>query len=117
VTRWLPVLMARLNDLEQGAPDEDVVLNQDSMRHAISFARRYSAGEQPSAYLVGNGNVRFLFGRDWPQIGLQFLPDRTLQYVIFVEECTLPLAGVGSETDILAILRDNSLGSLLGLEQ
>ncbi len=74
----------RIEALHNDAALDGFVVNDASERDFWSFVKSMPFGGRAEVVLVDNGNLRAIWdGDDGSHIGLQFLGNRTLQYVIF----------------------------------
>jgi hypothetical protein len=79
---WFSQLAGRVDELRVIAADEELPFCKASAEQALQFARGINASRRPSAFLVGNGNVRLLWTLGAEQIGLQFKDAGIVQYVM-----------------------------------
>lgn len=77
-------VLARVQELFELSIDEKLPFNQASKYHLFLFLNKLKWNIRPSVFLVGNGNLRLLWleERDLRQVGIQILPDGTLQCVL-----------------------------------
>ena len=94
----------RIRELDDFARSEGFHVNPASERTFWRFFERHPFGAQPGFVLLDNGNLRATWGDMKPtHIGLQFLPNDQIQYVIFARPPLLsrrdarPRAGRGCE--------------------
>ena len=75
----------RIEELREYGEDEGVAINQASERDFWSFVKSLPvASRKGSLVLMDNGNLRALWkGKQESHLGLQFLGDRMVEYVIF----------------------------------
>ncbi len=107
-TVWLERLIERVRELKELSADEDLAFSQSSADEAIGFAKGIRAYRLPSAFLLGNGNVRLLWTSGKAQIGLQFLGGGTIQYVMFADRLAGTATHMGTD-DGDTILRQISV--------
>jgi hypothetical protein len=81
--QWQDLLIGRFNELRELAAEEGLPFSEKSAAYALQFALKIVASVRPGAFLLGNGNVRLLWSRKSEQIGLQFLTDGSVQFVLF----------------------------------
>ena len=75
---------ARIDVLRIAAAPEGIELNEASVRDFWSFIRSSHFSRQAGLALMDNGNIRAVWkGEDANHLGLHFLGDRQVQYVIF----------------------------------
>ena len=80
---WIDDLCSRISDLKEISIEEELPYNEKSAQDSIDFAKSINSSVKPSAFLIGNGNIRLLWLKNNEQIGLQFLGDGLVQYVMF----------------------------------
>jgi len=109
---WHSELCRRIDELRDIAEDECLAFSQQSADAALDLATKLHATVRPSAFLIGNGNVRLVWNNAFgEQIGLQFLDGRDIQYVLFTKRGDR-LAQTFGNDDQSAVLR---LVSAIGL--
>lgn len=87
--KWKAAFEARVKELREAAGEEDVSLNEASIAYARIAADLLVGAERPSIFLVGNGNLRFVwFAHSGAQVGWQFLPNGRIQFVMLGGEVT-----------------------------
>jgi hypothetical protein len=80
---WFADLRRRVEELGSIAQDEALEFNEASADQALNFAMKVQGCSRPSAFLIGNGNVRLLWTHpSGQQIGLQFLGDDEIQFIL-----------------------------------
>jgi hypothetical protein len=80
---WLEALEARVNALRGIAEEEDLPLSEESIAAGLSFVRSLRRTRRPSAFLVGNGNLRLVWLTEQnEQVGLQFRGSKDVQFVL-----------------------------------
>lgn len=110
-TTWYSKLVSRIDELKQIAAEEELPFSPESAIQAKDFARNIAAAVQPSAFLVGNGNVRLLWTQGVEQIGLQFLPDEhAIQYVMFAKRAGRTSSHMGSDDSSTILRQISALG-------
>ena len=81
----------RIRELDDFARSEGFRVNLASEYTFWRFFERYALGAQPGLVLLDNGNLRATWGDMKPiHIGLQFLPNDQIQYVIFARSSSPP---------------------------
>lgn len=79
--------------LESGEP-----FNEESAELLLEFCHELAATIKPAIFLLGNGNLRTLWeNEEREQIGLQFLQDGEVQYVILHKGRKKMLKSLGTE--------------------
>ena len=74
----------RIEELRGYGEDEGVTVNEASEKDFWAFVKSLSASRKGSLVLMDNGNLRALWkGEQESHLGLQFLGDRMVEYVIF----------------------------------
>ncbi len=74
----------RIAEIRALAAEEAIAISSRSESDLIEFLRSVTAARRPKLYLLDNGNVRAVWkGADDQQIGLQFLGDGQVQFVVF----------------------------------
>ena len=112
---WIDALKTRIAQLHEISAEEELPYSDRSAEYALSFAKSVSASVRPSAFLIGNGNTRLLWTLEEEQIGLQFLPNGMIQYVMFVKrgEQIAPHMGSDDASTILGQISALGLRHLL----
>lgn len=81
---WFDQVAERVNELRRYGESEGLQFSEQSAEHVEHFTTRLTRAMRPSVFLIGNGNLRLLWVNDKnEQIGLQFLPDGKIQFVLF----------------------------------
>lgn len=76
----------RISTLKRLGLDEGITASEKSGKFLFDFFSKRMIENEPLIFLLENGNFRALWeGENGEQIGLQFLPDRNIQYVIFAQ--------------------------------
>ena len=84
-------LSTRLAELASAAEDEGIAPSEPSQRDLRRFFAENESRRSPSLFLLPNGNFRAVWWNDRKeQLGLQFLGDGEVQYVIFKEREDAP---------------------------
>ena len=74
---------ARVDDLRNDAANEDEAFSEPSAGMLLQFCHDLAADIEPAIFRLANGNLRALWQNGIKdQIGIQFLPDAQLQFVI-----------------------------------
>lgn len=95
--KWEESLSERIAELRGIADDEAMPFSEESAREADAFARELNATRRPGAFLLANGNVRLLWDNGQEQIGLQFMGDGTVQYVMFARRGLRTATAMGGD--------------------
>lgn len=75
---------ARIMELREAGEEEGIEVNESSERDFWAFIRVLPAIREGALFLMENGNFRVIWkGPDESHLGLQFLGNREIQYVIF----------------------------------
>ena len=81
----------RIRELDDFARSEGFHVNPASERAFWRFFERRPFGAPPGLVLVDNGNLRATWGDMRPtHVGLQFLPNEQIQYVVFARPPSSP---------------------------
>ncbi len=76
----------QIETLKEYARDDGYDLHEDSYANFIKFFANYSQLVRADVVLLDNGNLRAIWkGKNGGEIGLQFLTDSHVQYVLFSE--------------------------------
>ncbi|MEQ1551196.1 hypothetical protein [Sphingorhabdus sp.] len=107
---WLTAFEERLTELTEIASEEGVEISKASQKDARLFAQSLYNTARPGIFLVGNGNIRFVWTSDKKeQVGLQFRGKGKVQYVFFknnegqIEETMGTNKPIASITDFIAL--------------
>lgn len=107
---WLESLRERIRELNAISADEDLNFNEQSAAEALEFSENLNSSRRPSAFLVGNGNIRLLWTRDGEQVGLQFKGNKIIQYVIFVRRGDTIATHMGMDDSATIMKQISALG-------
>lgn len=112
---WYAALVRRLGELRDLANEEEIPFSEVSAGFALQFSRNMTSSVRPGAFLLGNGNIRLLWNRGREQIGLQFLEDGLVQFVLFADrgDRVATLMGDDGLDDILRHVTSAGLRHLL----
>jgi hypothetical protein len=81
--QWMSELTERIEQLKEIAEEEDLPFSDSSADQALSFVLQLSGSRRPSAFLIGNGNVRLVWSsQKGEQVGLQFRGNEEVQFVL-----------------------------------
>jgi hypothetical protein len=81
--------LRRMLAKEQDPEDPREPLNEDSVNMMLAFLDRVRSASRPSIFALRNGNLRAVWVKknadrtEYEQVGIQFLLDGRLQYVLF----------------------------------
>lgn len=112
-------LSSRLIKLAIDAEDEGIAISDESRRDLLRFLATRRSFREPSLFLLPNGNYRAMWWNDRKeQLGLQFLGDGEIQYVIFKEREGVPGAfrrayGRDETRHLEALIRAMDVGALV----
>jgi len=111
-------LAQRLQFLRVEAEIENVPFSESSQAALWSFLQEAEPSARPRLYLNENGNLRALWkNSDGEQIGLEFLGNHAIRYVIFRRRERIGtmarLVGIESDDRILAHIRASDAQGLL----
>jgi len=74
----------RISTLKRLGLDDGITPSEKSGKFLFDFFSKRMIKNEPLIFLLENGNFRALWeGENGEQIGLQFLPERNIQFVIF----------------------------------
>jgi hypothetical protein len=110
----------RLRELRVEAQIDGESVSEKSVSDLRQFAQSVGATKRPSIFLLDTGNIRALWrGSDGQQVGLQFLGDGRVQFVIFSwrtrPRMMMRVAGIDSLIETRArITRDHVEHLLVG---
>jgi hypothetical protein len=77
---------ARIDALRKAAEDEEIQVHDSSENDLHRFLLTWSGASDPRMSLLDNGNFRILWdSEDGRQIGLQFLGNDSVQFVLFAK--------------------------------
>ena len=92
----------RLRDVRFDAQATGDPVSESSIQNFEEFLRKFPSARRPSVFLLDNGNVRALWlNEQKEQVGLQFLGDREVQFVIFARRPALMAREHGIEFSFL----------------
>jgi hypothetical protein len=112
---WFPLLASRIDDLRVIATDDELPFSETSATAALAFAKMHGRSRQPSAFLIGNGNIRLLWLNDaQEQVGLQFREDKDVQVVLFEQSSDRldPITAHKRADDVMPFVERNRLTRL-----
>ena len=97
----------RIEVLREQATREGYSLNHDSKAGFLEFFRRNPLINPGRLFLLENGNLRAVWkGDDGAHIGLQFLSEKTIQYVFFARrESSLPVSRASGRDTVDGVRR------------
>jgi hypothetical protein len=95
---WMAVA-ERLQELRYDAESSGAPVSESSVHDFRYLLHKAQPARRPSIFLLDNGNIRALWLNDKKeQVGLQFLGEGEVQFVIFVQRPTLMARDHGTET-------------------
>ena len=108
----------RIRELDAFARSEGSHVNPASERTFWRFFSQHPFGAEPGLVLLDSGNLRAIWGDMKPtHVGLQFLPNDQIQYVIFARPPSAPAVtrsrGRAGIADIPRLLAGYGLTDLL----
>jgi hypothetical protein len=108
----------RLRELHLDALRDAEPFSESSLADLRSFLTTLQLTERPSIFLLDNGNLRLLWRNDAKeQVGLQFLGDGVVQFVMFAQRHNPPIMSRIAGADVLSAIRrriaDNDSDRLL----
>jgi hypothetical protein len=112
---WMGVV-ERLHELRNDAESSGVPISENSLHDLWYLLRKALPGNRPSIFLLDNGNLRALWTNNKKeQVGLQFLGDGEVQFVIFVQRPNMMARNHGTESlsAMLAKIWDSGAAHLL----
>jgi hypothetical protein len=107
----------RLTEVGCDAEASGAPVSLSSIRDFVAFIGRAQPARRPSVFLLENGNVRALWLNDKKeQVGLQFLGEEEVQFVIFALRPSLMARerGIESLAAMLSRVRSSGVAHLLG---
>lgn len=113
----LTKIESRLQDLRALSEDEGEPYSQDSESALKAFLGKIAAKNRPYIALLDNGNLRALWkDLQGQQIGIQFLGDEHIQFVLFAKrEGDMPMAKLFGQdifSGLIKTIRANNLDEL-----
>ncbi|MFZ1747310.1 MAG: hypothetical protein WBO24_04715 [Nitrospirales bacterium] len=116
--RLQSAIKERISTLKRIGEEESIPTSEESGKLLIEFLNRRTIDNKPSIFLLENGNFRALWRNEkGEQIGLQFLSDGNIQFVIFARRPdSSDLArsyGIDTPEGIKCIIEANRLRTLL----
>lgn len=106
----------RIQELKDDAELAGDPISESSIRDFQEFMKLAAPTRRPSIFLLHNGNVRALWLNDQgEQVGLQFMGDGEIQFVMFVRRAQIIARDHGTEelSAMLAKIRNNGCMHLL----
>jgi hypothetical protein len=89
----------RLQELRYDAASSGAPVSESSVQDFRYLLQKAQPARRPSIFLLDNGNIRALWlNEKKEQVGLQFLGEGEVQFVIFVQRPTLMAREHGTET-------------------
>lgn len=92
---------AQVTDLRKNAVEESELFSEESAAAALRFCHDLAADHEPAIFLLVNGNLRATWRNEQrDQIGIQFMPNGLLQYVILRDRDGLTLKALGEDVSL-----------------
>lgn len=116
IDNFLKKLTSELTRIATLSIEENITINPSSKNHLQKFFQNLERPlELPALFLLDNGDTRALWRKEKNQIGLQFLEDGLIQYVLIREEGEKLHSSYGrvSSESILPLIKSMHLESLL----
>lgn len=107
---------AQIQELRQHADEEGEEFSSESATAALRFCHDLAADHEPAIFLMANGNLRAVWQnklRD--QIGIQFMPNGLLQYVILRDRDGATLKALGEDVSYSKVRYTVEVQELMGL--
>jgi hypothetical protein len=108
---------SRLRELKADAGSNGEPFSEASLHDLRAFLDPLPLANRPAIFLLDNGNLRALWKSEAEQVGLQFLGDGQVQYVMFSRprqaEHVSRRAGVQALSAIRALIATSALEHLL----
>ena len=109
----------RLRELRIDAQVDGESFSEGSMNDFRQFIKSISITRKPGVFLLDNGNIRALWrGADGQQVGLQFLGNEKVQFVIFSQRdnprMMARVAGIDSIVETRARIERDGVDHLIG---
>ena len=96
----------RIELLKEIGKEEEIAYKENSEQDLWRFLKRLSFIKSPKLFLLDNGNLRAVWkGDDGKHIGLQFLGDGQIQFVIFSRRGGHNMARIRGRDDFSGIVR------------
>lgn len=116
--RFENAIKERISTLKRIGAEESIPTSEESGNLLIEFLNKRTIDNKPFIFLLENGNFRALWKNEkGEQIGLQFLSDGNIQFVLFARRPdSLDLArsyGIDTPEGIKRIIEANRLRTLL----
>ena len=109
---WENRIASRIATIREAAAEDKITLRQSSLDAAIEFLDNENVHLRPSVFLLDNGNIRLFWRNSNCQIGLQFLDEDKIQYVI-IDNNESEHLGVGPHKSIVGIIAGLDLIEML----
>jgi hypothetical protein len=107
---------AQVEELRQHSQECDERFSEESAREALRFCHELAADCEPAIFLLANGNLRAVWrNEDKDQIGIQFMPNGLVQYVILRDREGLTLKALGEDLSHDKVRHTVEVQELMGL--
>jgi hypothetical protein len=106
----------QVEELRRHATEEEEAFSEDSAAAALRFCHDLAADREPAIFLMANGNLRAVWqneARD--QIGIQFMANGLLQYVILRDRDGMTLKALGEDVSFDRVRDTVDVQELTGL--
>ena len=105
-------VIKRLIEIRRDAQLSGDPISETSLRDFRAFLRKAQSGKRPSIFLLDNGNIRALWLNDKKeQVGLQFLGEGEVQFVIFARRPNMMAREHGTESLSAMLARVGASGA------
>ena len=103
---WMEKFRERILELRKISEEDHLDFDKMSLLFAERFIINHPGLTLPSVALLGNGNIRLVWQKGEEQIGMQFLKNGRVQYVLFQQDGGIvsPVMGTRARTQIMAFI-------------
>jgi len=106
----------QVDELRNHAREETEAFSEASAAETLRFCHELAADVEPAIFLMANGNLRAVWrNQELDQIGIQFMSNGVIQYVILRDRNGMTLKALGEDVDpgnIRVIVKLHSLARL-----
>jgi len=107
---------AQVEELRQHAAEEGEAFSEESAAAALRFCHELAADHEPAIFLMANGNLRAVWQNDArDQVGIQFMLQGLLQYVILRDRDGMTLKALGEDVSHDKVRHIVEIQELMGL--